>query len=184
MALFSVRMYEATGYEYRLPQSCKGYKELNPDWTTIGFLNIFPFVCATMAFLRTVVDCVLVRYGMFLGNGKSYKGVVVWRPFVFISGVFMIAVGLGTLVMGRAEASMFTRAFGGGTRRADEERGMEEEGRGLIENIDQDEGMDNTVGEIGSGEEREACVEHFDEGDDGQPPTYGEAISTRTKVAK
>lgn len=155
VTLFSLRMGAAVE-ESHIPSVCRGRPGLGPDWAAITFLNIIPFVSATMAFARCLVDCVLVRYGTFLGNGRSERGALVWRPFVLFVGVFMVLRFIPALMMGREEVSKFTRGSGEGARGAewgvDEEMRGEEE-RGLIEHVDGGEG--------GDGEE---------------PPAYEEAL--------
>lgn len=77
LAFFIIRMRDV-----RIPHlrpECANYVSIYrasdkmpvPNWWWVLPLNILPFVCASFSLLRTVVDCVLVRWGQGLDYGET-----------------------------------------------------------------------------------------------------------------
>jgi hypothetical protein len=69
------------------PEECRYvFDDAPPWWWPITIVNILPFVSACMAWLRTLVDCVLVRWGKAL-NFAYWKA---FAPFYLIFAVPML----------------------------------------------------------------------------------------------
>ncbi|KAH7413719.1 hypothetical protein DE146DRAFT_749920 [Phaeosphaeria sp. MPI-PUGE-AT-0046c] len=146
LAAFIVRIRDARYVPY-IPAACREEIGLDsPNWTAITFLAIIPFICATFAFVRTLVDCILVRWGKTLGTWTFDRHAMPWPPcapivaMLFVAGVafyllFECVRVPAALAMGRLEASIWTAEFARGNGDADAERGAEE-GQGLVENVD------------------------------------------------
>ncbi|KAJ4377348.1 hypothetical protein N0V83_000173 [Neocucurbitaria cava] len=165
LAAFIIRMQEATARPYR-DRCSRLVHATPPNWTAIIFLNIIPFVFASFAFLRTLVDSVLVRWNKTLTYDAD-KMPFFWAPCMPIMVVFMIAYLLVELVkvpiaclMGDREVSLWTSKIKDkGKKKAEEAEMQSEEAQGLVDNVDgQDDGDDGSVG---------------------RPPAYDEVCSPR-----
>lgn len=140
-----------------------------PNWTAITFLAIIPFICASFAFLRALVNCVLVRFDTSLSDTIDVTDKrAPWPTCLPITGSMMFGcgavclVGVGVfkcvqipvaLIMGRYEMSDVLKAWGNG---GEEVEMQVEEGRGLVEGMDRDR--------------------DYGEGSDG-PPAYDEVVA-------
>ncbi|KAF2269350.1 hypothetical protein CC78DRAFT_277778 [Lojkania enalia] len=56
---FGLRIHDVTAYDYFCVET---NMTIQPVWWAIVLFNIIPFTCACTAWLRTLVDCLLVRY--------------------------------------------------------------------------------------------------------------------------
>lgn len=151
---------ECTPYVWRGDGSIPG-----PNWWAVGLLNIVPFIFATFSMLRTVVDCVLVRWGLHLKYAGE-DGPNDWLTWPQCMPVFLVFVCIRAgfrwpiaLLMGRPRES--------GRPRHDMRAGLEgdiemqgEETRRLVDDHDDDAESDY-------------------EGDGSGPPAYDYAVHDR-----
>lgn len=138
-----------------------------PHWTAIAILNIIPFICASFAFLRTLVDCVLVRCGTGLAYNPA-KGQYFWTPLmpfmIVFCAVYLLMECLKIPVaclMGDREVSLWTRKNKGKNKIESIEM-QSEEAQGLVDNVDGPGDVDR-------------------DGDNG-PPAYYEACTPRASM--
>ena len=137
---------------------------------TALIISSISFVCASFAFLRTLVDCILVRWGKSLiYDTVKYDGCF-WWPLMPIAVVIGMAFGLIlglfeclkipiALLTGDWDVSWWTSKTKG-KGKATEEEGLEmqdEERRGLVSNVDGFEDDDHH--EEGLPGYEEACTE-------------------------
>ncbi|KAF2800385.1 hypothetical protein K505DRAFT_320489 [Melanomma pulvis-pyrius CBS 109.77] len=137
------------------PQRCIDNVDIAyPNWVAISIINILPFTIACTAWLRTLVDCVLVRWNTSL----SWS---VWPMVLPIVGPAKLIWKAFNLTRGAVLATMVGHSE---RRKEDIEMHRGEEGIALVGNMDGDED-----------EERdEHVVEH--------PPAYDEAVGLRSEV--
>lgn len=142
----------------------------DPNWWAVVLLNILPFIAASFSLIRTVVDCLLVRWRQVL----SYDAPIgdeawrMWPPcmpfFIVFVAIFVLIDGLFgwpvAWLMGRPRSSIWSTPRNESGRREDIEM-QGEETRRLVDSVD------------GEGTEDE-------ERTDG-PPAYDEAV-TQTRV--
>ncbi|OAL45205.1 hypothetical protein IQ07DRAFT_648466 [Pyrenochaeta sp. DS3sAY3a] len=138
---FGKRIDEATTTPY-VDLTCSSIiQPTRPNWVAITFLNIIPFVCASCAFLRTLVDSLLVRWGKALTYQTSGDQCF-WSPLM----PFMVVLCAGymvfecikipiALLMGNREVSLFT-AKSTTKRKAEEIEMQEGEAQGLVDDMD------------------------------------------------
>lgn len=80
LLFFIMRMRDIRAPHLR--PECAGYISLDQasdrmpvlNWWVVVLLNVLPFVCASFGLLRTIVDCILVRWGQGLGYGGKRVG--------------------------------------------------------------------------------------------------------------
>lgn len=93
---------ECTRYVWRGNGSIPG-----PNWWAVAILNIVPFIAASFSLMRTVVDCLLVRWGLHLKyvGEDGPDGWLTWPTcmpfflvFVCVRAAFRLPI---TLLMGR-----------------------------------------------------------------------------------
>jgi uncharacterized membrane protein len=70
-----------------------------PYWWTITFLNIIPFVIAVTAWIRALVDCLLVRWGKGLRYLNKDTSFFEWPPCAPIFFVIVFAIASLLLFM-------------------------------------------------------------------------------------
>ncbi|KAF1847907.1 uncharacterized protein K460DRAFT_403222 [Cucurbitaria berberidis CBS 394.84] len=171
LTAFIIRIREAT-----VPPaiSARCLRLLNipaPHWHVITILNIIPFVCASFAFLRTLVDGVLVRWG----KGLTYKlnnGRYLWTPCMPFMLVFIVLYAVVECIkipiaflMGHREVSLWTaNSVDKGKGRAVDIEMQDEEAQRLVGNMD-------------------GPVDVDDEDLDG-PPAYHEVYSPRVSTER
>jgi hypothetical protein len=129
LGTFIARIHAATNHPH-IDYRCRPYLSIpSPNWTAITLLNIIPFICATFAFLRALVDCVLVRWksGLvydFQGDGCPW---VPCMPFfavvVLVYGAFEALKVPIACIMGDWEMSIWTR---GASKKGREEVGEDD----------------------------------------------------------
>ncbi|KAK6076999.1 hypothetical protein SCUP515_05182 [Seiridium cupressi] len=141
--MFTYRMKRTSIYTLG---DCAGVIDFSePNWTAITIFNILPFACACTAWLRTLVDCILVRFG----TKAHYR---YWPPVLPLFMVAFIIIFVGILfrdaiiyvLMGRPDLTVTGNPPTG--RREDIEMGASggEEGQRLMQEenagtIDDDE---------------------------------------------
>lgn len=137
------------------PQRCIDNVDVAyPNWIWISIINILPFTIACTAWLRALVDCVLVRWDTSLSLS-------VWPMALPIVGPVKLIGKTVNLTRDAVLAAMVGRSE---RRKEDIEMHRGEEGTALVGNMDGDED-----------EERdEYVVEH--------PPAYDEAVGSRSEV--
>ncbi|CAO2647233.1 Nn.00g081550.m01.CDS01 [Neocucurbitaria sp. VM-36] len=151
---FIVRIEEATTSPYIDPTCWHIIRATPPNWTAIVFLNIIPFVLASFAFLRALVDCVLVRWNKGLTNDtKSERDDrYFWfplMPFLLVCGICYVLMELVKIpiafLMGDREVSLWTSK----TKKKVEDTELQgEEAQALVDNVDgRDEVDEQSVGE-------------------------------------
>ncbi|KAH8649252.1 hypothetical protein BX600DRAFT_474824 [Xylariales sp. PMI_506] len=102
---FGLRMGEL----YPAQPSGACYGRINyppPDWFAISIINVLPLTCACTAWLRCVVDCVLIRYG-------GHLPLWYWPPVLPIGGTALLLMSVCRVlrdailwvVMGRPQGS-------------------------------------------------------------------------------
>jgi hypothetical protein len=172
LTAFIVRINAAHALEEKINE-CRDFIS-GPFWPGIFVLSIIPVICASSAFLRALVDCILVRWNSSLSfDLKDFKQSWQWPPCLPLFGVaVLVCVGFEcvklpiALVMGKREIS----AFAAGWRSPGEEevdlRGEEE--MGLVENVDREDEEGSVSGE--EGERRDG------------PPAYDEVVGSRGKL--
>ncbi|KAH7396249.1 hypothetical protein BKA66DRAFT_260778 [Pyrenochaeta sp. MPI-SDFR-AT-0127] len=150
LAVFIIRIQEATTRPYIDFLCWSIIHPPPPNWTAIVFLNIIPFTCAAFAFLRTLVDCVLVRWG----TGLSYDTKKIqrfWTPLmpfmiIFCAGYMLLEcfkVPIACL-MGDREVSLWTaKKKDNGKSKMEDIELQGEETQGLVDNID---GPEDAIG--------------------------------------
>jgi hypothetical protein len=137
-------------------------------WLVISLVNFLPFACASTAFLRALVDCVLVRFDTGLSDTfsdiKSKEGPMPWMPVLplFLVFVMILCVFEGlkvsiAWVMGKELGSLFTGSWEGANDIWAEEASREEEEIGLVEGMEMES-------------------EDEDEGSSAGPPAYDEVV--------
>jgi hypothetical protein len=132
---FALRIRE-TQFEY--PWKCQSSFNIPPPkWWAITLFNIIPSVCASMAWLRTLVDCVLVR------RNKTVP-FEFWPPVlplaiiaIAITCIGMFARDMVFLVMGRKDLMTFTQQLNEIELQRRENEGEEE--RGLMHGAGEEE---------------------------------------------
>ena len=150
VSLFVMRMNEATNPFHEHPECAGRVATPSPNYVAIAFLNVIPLICATSAFLRTLVDCLLARWGSGLTYEIGAKKGWPWTPFMPIFSIAIVGyLALEcvkvpvALAMGDREASMWTSSalWGTGGNARNEEIEMHgEESLGLVENVDGGDG--------------------------------------------
>ncbi|KAH4121867.1 hypothetical protein HBH47_095560 [Parastagonospora nodorum] len=125
LTCFVLRIVNAQAYARRT-SACREWVA-GPFWPTIWILNVFPLACATCAFLRTLVDCVLSRWGRGLRNvlSRERREGTVWVPVLPVSGVVVGVLAVFEGVKGGIGWAMGREGFG-------------EEGVGLVEGVEGD----------------------------------------------
>lgn len=104
--------------------SCEQYVDVTAYWCAIIFTSFLPFLTACIAWLRTLVDCLLVRQGRSLRYPtKHHSG---WPPFAPLSFIVVVIMAVTWGLMGSPDTSK--------TRGHDVELGEEE--RRLMNDID------------------------------------------------
>jgi hypothetical protein len=171
LILFITRMNEATNPFHEHPECAARVDLPPPNYVVIAFLNVIPLICATSAFLRTLIDCLLARWGSGLRYEIGGKKGWLWTPFMPLFSIGIVAyLALEcvkipvALAMGDREVSMWTASniWGSESGVRNEEVEMHgEETLGLVENVD---GGDGSVV-------------------DG-PPAYDEVVVSNTSVSK
>lgn len=177
VTLFVIRIRDATIPHLR--RECARYTSLHQakpkmsetNWWIVVLLNIIPFVCASLGFLRTFVDCVLVRWGQGLGYGNERKGNIrPWPPClpflvlwaVPITAIKVVLVAPIAWLMGRSLSSAHTRGIPKMEAwKSDDVEMQGEETMGLVDHVDGDD----------AGEE--------DQEQSAGPPAYDEAVHGR-----
>lgn len=129
---FAFRINE-TRMEY--DRACRAVMDIAPpQWWAITLFNILPFTCACMAWLRTLVDCILVRYDLSL----SLRAWPPAFPIVMVTGmIVMLGVGIRNGIMsmmGRSDEIKGERDIEMNVT------GVSEEERGLMRDVDSTEG--------------------------------------------
>jgi hypothetical protein len=123
-------------------------------------VSIIPFTIATFAFLRTLVDCVLVRFKIGLSRSFGAEGIP-WMPFMpfsfVVCGLFEGGKWCAGMIMGSGRMD-----------KGEREEDMGEETWGLVGNVD--------GGESGS---EDGDGEGF-----GGPPAYDEAVGSQKSVGR
>jgi hypothetical protein len=115
LAAFILRIQEAMQRPYVDILCTRFIHPSTPNWAAIAFLNVIPFACASVAFLRAVVDCLLVRSGTSLAYEFDSKEGCGWMPCM----PFMSVLAVGylffecvkvpvALLMGDREVSLWT----------------------------------------------------------------------------
>ncbi|KAF2192379.1 hypothetical protein K469DRAFT_716914 [Zopfia rhizophila CBS 207.26] len=134
LALFILRIMETQRTNDPI---CKEVLNIaRPNWPLITIFNILPFCCASTAWMRTLLDCILE------GQGKSV-GYVLWPPvFPVLVVAFAIAL-MGVLVRDGILGCMKVGKGRNGEAEADIEKGVRREGgseeeRGLMGDVDED----------------------------------------------
>jgi hypothetical protein len=75
--------YRITLLRYRYPEYCRSLYPTPPQWWAIVIFNILPFSGACMAWLRALVDCILVRWDTHLP--QRY-----WPAYPLLAGVGLV----------------------------------------------------------------------------------------------
>lgn len=179
ITLFIIRMRDITVPHLR--PECADYISLfrasdkmpAPMWWVFVPLNILPFVCASCCLLRTIVDCVLVRWGLGLGySDKKAGNTLVWPvcmplkalwflPYMTIKVLMVFPIAF---MMGRPLRSAWSNAISKTqTTRKDDIEMQSEEARRLVDDMDGDEEAEGHI--------------------DG-PPAYDEAVHEREPEIK
>ncbi|KAH7079474.1 hypothetical protein FB567DRAFT_532650 [Paraphoma chrysanthemicola] len=154
LGTFITRIHSASTPPH-IDYRCRAYISVPaPNWTAITFLNIIPFICASFAFLRTLVDCVLVRWRSGLRNDFQHDGCF-WFPCMPFFGLALIvyltfeALKIPVAwIMGDWDVSLWTQWSQSVKNTENIEMGGEE-ARGLMDNVDvvgEDEDTDVTEG--------------------------------------
>ncbi|KAH7071248.1 hypothetical protein BKA63DRAFT_493085 [Paraphoma chrysanthemicola] len=154
LGTFITRIHSATTPPY-IDYRCRRYISVPaPNWTAITFLSIIPFICASFAFLRALVDCILVRWQSSLKHGLQDDGCF-WFPCMPFFGLAVIVYGTFEAlkipvawIMGDWEISIWTKKMKSVKGTEDIEMGGEE-ARGLMDGVDavgEDENIDGTEG--------------------------------------
>lgn len=159
---FGKRIDEATTTPYVDLTCWSIIQPTRPNWVAITFLNIIPFVCASVAFLRTLVDSLLVRWGKALTYQAS-SDQCFWSPLmpfmaVLCAGYLMfecIKIPIA-LLMGNREVSLFT-AKSTTKRKAEEIEMQEGEARGLVDDMDGQGDAEHEYGDGGLPAYDEVC---------------------------
>lgn len=140
LVIFVLRIHGALDVPY-VPEACVDAIGLEGrDWVAISIFNIVPFALATLAFLRPVIDCVLVRWGTHLGNGRGKRGAMLWPPCPPLAAILYTMI-IGGYVLFEFVRWHLTLAMTGRTTNGNssgngvQERRVEEES-GLVANID------------------------------------------------
>jgi hypothetical protein len=150
LAAFILRIQEAMQRPYVDILCTRFIHPSTPNWTAITFLNIIPFVCASVAFLRAIVDCLLVRSGTSLTYDFDSKEGCCWLPCIPFMSVLIVGyisfecvkVPIA-LLMGDREVSLWTSKIKKKqTAVVDEIEMSGEEAQGLIGGADIDEEPD------------------------------------------
>jgi hypothetical protein len=111
------------------PQKCIDNTDVQgPVWVAIAIFTILPFSCACMAWLRSLVGCVLVRFGTSWRDTNTF-----WPPCLPIMGPLLVIQKLRYLALGAVLKAM---AQPQGKRKEDIELGSGEEETALVANID------------------------------------------------
>jgi hypothetical protein len=171
LAAFILRIQEAMRRPYVDILCVNMIHPSTPNWTAITFLNIVPFVCASVALLRAVVDCLLVRSGTSLTYDFESKEGCGWMPCMPFMSVLIVGYLLFecvkvpvALLMGDREVSLWTSKLKKKqTAVVDEIEMTGEETQGLIGGADVDAELDTdglptyneVVGSNSSGSTRE-----------------------------
>ncbi len=127
---------------------CKQFVTAEPNTKSLVVSSIV-FVCASVAFLRTVVDCILARWNTTITYDTDGPGLFFWMPcmpFVLVfAALFSVFEGVKVVaawLTGDSEVSSWTQGKGKGKAKATEQEGVElqeeqdEERRGLVANVD------------------------------------------------
>ncbi|KAF2024292.1 hypothetical protein EK21DRAFT_117930 [Setomelanomma holmii] len=159
LGTFITRIHSATHHASIIPD-CESYiTNPTPNWTWITFLAIIPFICATFAFLRALVDCALARWHSGLGYETKDDGCS-WLPCLPFFGVLVLVYMLFEAVkipvaciMGGWEMSIWTKEWTREFAKGTGPRGAEVEMRGeettcLVGDVD---GVGEEDGEGGDG---------------------------------
>ena len=172
LTAFIIRIEEATTSPYIDPTCWSIIHTTPPNWTAIVFLNIIPFVLASFAFLRALVDCMLVRWNMGLTNDTKSKrdDRYFWfplMPFLLVCGICYVLMELVKIpiafLMGDREVSLWTsKTKNKGKKKVEDTEMQGEEAQGLVDNVDGQGGAD------------EQSV--------GEPPAYDEVCSPRESI--
>jgi hypothetical protein len=124
--VFRIKGTEMPNY----PQKCIDNTDIEgPVWVAIAIFTILPFSCACIAWLRSLVDCVLVRFGTSLKDTSD----TVWPSCLPIMGLLMLIGKLRYLAL---EGVLKAMQHPQGKRKEDIEMGSGEEGTGLVENME------------------------------------------------
>ena len=108
-------------------------------WVAIAIFTIFPFSCACTAWLRSLVDCVLFRFGTSLKDTSD----TIWPSCLPIMGPLKLIGKLKDLAM---EGVLKAMQHPLEKRKEDIEMGSGEEGTALVENMER--GDDEEVVEL------------------------------------
>ena len=114
---------------------------LRPNWWAITLLNIVPFVLAITAWIRALVDCLLVRWGKGLRYPDEDTPLFAWPPCAPVFFVILFAAVPLFLLMGLLNKG--ARWVAGKTVVENDDVELGEENRGLIVGMDaEDRDMD------------------------------------------
>ncbi|KAF2106542.1 hypothetical protein BDV96DRAFT_607235 [Lophiotrema nucula] len=105
---------------------------INPSWTLIAIFNIVPFACACTAWLRTVVDCILVRWNKSIAYW-------VWPPLFPLYWVIFPLIFLWAMLEFGAYGLMGKKSPRGKNKVEEvemQDQEQDEESRALVDNVD------------------------------------------------
>ncbi|KAF9691352.1 hypothetical protein EKO04_010567 [Ascochyta lentis] len=145
LAAFITRMHEIKD-PYIRPE-CRRYVSIpEPNWWGVVLLNILPVIAASFSLMRTVVDCLLVRWGQGLTYGGQTGGSA-WLTWAPCMPFYLVYIGVGGLfkwpigwLMGKHRSRWSATRTAIGMRGDIEMQG--EEATGLIDDVDGEGSVD------------------------------------------
>jgi hypothetical protein len=98
---FAVRMQQL---QITYPLKCQLQLDIAPpQWWAIVLFDIIPFICASLAWLRTLVDCILVRWDKTLTMGAWPPAWPLAIVAIIIAAIVFLIRDMVFLIMGRRD---------------------------------------------------------------------------------